>query len=164
MRVNPRHTFSLTAYAKVILINAFSVCDQTSRQQSLKSKQPIFIIMFLLWFSAHRSLTGTNIFSLQPVNPKVMSTTILDKIEWNSKPYPPARSIKTKPRKSPNRQFFPSLIFFCGGGRRINFQSLLPNIAAWLNSICNLVAGVWILHCIGFICFAKTAERIFRLC
>ena len=32
MRVDPRHTFSLTAYAKVIVINAFSVCDQASRQ------------------------------------------------------------------------------------------------------------------------------------
>ena len=32
MRVHPRHTFSLTAYAKVIVINAFSVWDQKSRQ------------------------------------------------------------------------------------------------------------------------------------
>ena len=82
MCVDPRHTFSLTAYAKVIVINAFSVRDQPSRQYSLNS----FIILFLLWVSAHRSLTDKNFFSSQPVHLKVISTTILDRIEWNGKP------------------------------------------------------------------------------
>ena len=75
---------------------------------------------------------------------------------------------ETETAQKPKRTIFSILdFFFVGrgwGGGRINFQSLLPKIAAWLNSICNLVAGVWILHCIGFIFFAKTAERIFRLC
>ena len=76
--------------------------------------------------------------------------------------------IRAKGRKSPNGQFFPSLIFFWGGlGGRIDFQSLLPEIAAWLNSICTSGRGMdFALHC-GVSClifFAETAKRVFRLC
>ena len=81
----------------------------------------------------------------------------------------PSKINQDETAQKPKRTIFSILDFFLWGGGGgggwggKNFQSLLPKIAAWLNSICNLVAGVWILHCIGFIFFAKTAERIFRL-
>ena len=58
-------------------------------------------------------------------------------------------------------------MFLVSGGQRINFQSLLSKIAAWLNSICNSGRGMdFALHCgiSCFIFFAETAKRVFRLC
>ena len=142
----PRHTFSLTAYAKVIVINAFSVCDQTSRQSTLKSKQPIFTILFLLLSQCSQIIDRCNFFLLTTRVPQSNLDYKLGQNRRNSKPHPPNQDqSRTKPRKSS----FPSLILVGGGGgsEKISNLSCLRLQLGWILSV--IVAGIWILHCIA---------------
>ena len=78
----------------------------------------------MLWVSAHRSLTDTNFFSSQPVHRNVISTTILDRIEWNGKP-PSQISIN----QGRNR-FFPSL---GGRGRGVAATYTQSSVTSYIN-------------------------------
>ena len=76
----------------------FSVWDG-HRPWSLKSKQPIFIVLFLLWDNAY---WRAHSFSLTTQS-KIILTTILDRIKYNSKPWvggwpspPPPRPPKSR--------------------------------------------------------------------
>ena len=75
-------------------------------------------------------------FSLTTL-PKVILSTVLDRIKWNSKlthsPPPLPRQIKDEAARNPKRAIFISKIWGGGWGKRsgINFQSLLSKIFYW---------------------------------
>ena len=86
------------------LISSVLKLRWTHANSRLKSKEPIFIILFF----SQCSLTGTNFPSHNPSHSNIILTTILDRIKWKSKPSHPlkVRECSQQPRSqvlSPTR-------------------------------------------------------------
>ena len=62
---------------------------------------------------------------------RILATTILDKIKWNSKPQSPLPKSRMKPHEGQKRAIFPSLIWGGGGEGGVGFPFILSKIVVW---------------------------------